>query len=206
MVDGGLPAEEAVGISAVTGGLSAEVVELPFEPDGGLSAGAETSGGFMSAEVPDGLEPVAAFRPLPPGNCALPVEDEPAERAYPSGKTESGLERGAEGSKGYSLKKRTRRGIAVVVVGGGSVIVDAGDREEIGGTGCGVVAAVGGGGKSIIVAGGGSEEAEQGKVSLEDDVSKALMRWPIGERGRERRPRAARDSRRRVRAPSPGCV
>ena len=90
MVDGGLPAEEAVGISAVTGGLSAEIVELPFEPDGGLSAGAETSGGFMSAEVPDGLEPVAAFRPLPPGSCALPVEDEPAERAYPSGKSESG--------------------------------------------------------------------------------------------------------------------
>jgi len=42
VVNGGLPAEEAVGISAVTGGLSAEVVELPFEPDGGLSAGAET--------------------------------------------------------------------------------------------------------------------------------------------------------------------
>ena len=106
MVSGGLPAGEAVGVSAETGGLSAEIVRLPFEPDGGLSAGAETSGGFMSAEAPDGVEPVAAFRPLPPGSCALPVEDKPAERAYPSGKTES-VRKGAEGGK--HLSKRTPR-------------------------------------------------------------------------------------------------
>ena len=72
---GGMPADEAGGFAAeklspAAGGLAAEVD--PHRPNGGVTAGAEESGGLPTV-VPAGGAPIAALLPMPLDGCAPPA-------------------------------------------------------------------------------------------------------------------------------------
>lgn len=72
MVVGGMPAEEAGGLTAEDGGLAA-VAELPLKQICGVSAGADLDGRGIPTEEPAGVEPLTTSRPIPRDSCTLLV-------------------------------------------------------------------------------------------------------------------------------------